>query len=149
IERGKNLYGVNCRACHGADLRGGDQGGPNLLRSDVALNDLDGEQIMPIVRGARASQGMDPINLPVDDIKAIAAYVRSVLASARGQGSPPSGPPVVLNVLTGDAAAGQTYFTAKCASCHSVTGDLQGVGSRIADATALQNFWLSAGATGG
>lgn len=33
IERGDGLYQVNCMACHGADLRGGDQGGPNLLRS--------------------------------------------------------------------------------------------------------------------
>ena len=30
IARGKALFGVNCTACHGADLRGGDQGGPNL-----------------------------------------------------------------------------------------------------------------------
>src|SRR5271165_7133416 len=32
IARGKAVYGVNCAACHGADLRGGDQGGPSLLR---------------------------------------------------------------------------------------------------------------------
>ena len=32
IARGRALYGVRCGACHGADLRGGDQGGPNLLR---------------------------------------------------------------------------------------------------------------------
>src|SRR5947209_15328507 len=33
IARGKAVYGVNCAACHGGDLRGGDQGGPSLLRS--------------------------------------------------------------------------------------------------------------------
>ena len=32
---GPGLYGVYCRACHGADLRGGDMGGPNLLRSQL------------------------------------------------------------------------------------------------------------------
>src|SRR5204863_7292354 len=74
IARGKGLYGTNCRSCHGIDLRGGDQGGPNLLRSEVALNDLDGEAIMPVVQGSRASQGMDAIDLPEADIKAIAAY---------------------------------------------------------------------------
>src|SRR5215204_6182997 len=39
IERGRGLYTVNCTACHGADLRGGQLGGPNLLRSLVVLND--------------------------------------------------------------------------------------------------------------
>src|SRR5581483_5226124 len=45
VARGKLLFGINCRGCHGADLRGGDLGGPNLLRSQVALSDLDGELI--------------------------------------------------------------------------------------------------------
>src|SRR5438552_3067686 len=42
IARGRALYGVNCTACHGADLRGGDQGGPNLLRSQIILADQKG-----------------------------------------------------------------------------------------------------------
>jgi cytochrome c oxidase cbb3-type subunit 3 len=37
IERGTTLYGINCRLCHGADLRGGDLGGINLLRSQLVL----------------------------------------------------------------------------------------------------------------
>src|SRR6185295_6791108 len=37
IARGKTIYGISCTGCHGADLRGGDMGGPNLLRSQVAL----------------------------------------------------------------------------------------------------------------
>src|SRR6185503_2642776 len=43
IERGTTLYGINCRLCHGADLRGGDMGGINLLRSQLVLNDQDAE----------------------------------------------------------------------------------------------------------
>src|SRR5690349_17075923 len=39
IARGKALYGTNCVACHGVDLRGGQLGGPNLLRSQLALSD--------------------------------------------------------------------------------------------------------------
>src|SRR5688500_11946981 len=49
IARGNGLYGVHCRACHGVDLRGGDQGGPNLLRSDTVLNDQAGELIAPVI----------------------------------------------------------------------------------------------------
>src|SRR4029079_4074987 len=29
IARGKSLFEVNCRLCHGGDLRGGDMGGVN------------------------------------------------------------------------------------------------------------------------
>src|SRR6058998_2223070 len=49
IARGNSLYGLHCRACHGVDLRGGDQGGPNLLRSNLVLNDQAGELIGPVV----------------------------------------------------------------------------------------------------
>src|SRR5204862_8278242 len=61
---------------------------------------------------------------------------------------PPPGPPVTLNVLVGDAAAGRAYFEAKCASCHSVTGDLRAIGSRIANPTQLQNTWVAGGSGG-
>ena len=51
----------------------------------------------------------------------------------------------MLKVLVGDAAAGEAYFKAQCGTCHSATGDLKGIGSRLADPTALQNYWISAG----
>jgi cytochrome c oxidase cbb3-type subunit 3 len=145
------LYGVHCRACHGNDLRGGDIGGPNLLRSQLALNDLEGELIGPVITEGRQTPGVGtmPANpLPPDDIKAIAAYVHSVQATMRGQGSPPAGPPVELKVLVGDASAGQAYFKANCSSCHSPTGDLAGIGTRISDPTTLQNTWVGGGRGG-
>ena len=148
IARGNTLYGIECRSCHGADLRGGDLGGPNLLRSDVVLNDLDGELIQPIVAGARQAQGMPPIKMPPEDVKAVAAYIHSIVATARGQGSPPAGPPIVLNVLVGDAKAGQAYFAAKCSACHSATGDLAGIGARVPEAMQLQTLWVSGGESG-
>src|SRR5262245_33694777 len=70
ITRGKAVYGVNCTACHGADLRGGDQGGPSLLRSLAALSDQHGEEIGPIVRGARQDKGMPGFNLVDADVTA-------------------------------------------------------------------------------
>lgn len=120
-------------------------GGPNLLRSGVMLNDANGELLLPIVRGARANAGMPAIDLPADDVTAVAVYVHSVLATARAQGAPPPGPIAALNVLVGDAAAGEAYFNAKCASCHSTTGDLKGIGARIADPVQLQNLWVAGG----
>jgi cytochrome c oxidase cbb3-type subunit 3 len=147
IARGNGLYGVHCRACHGVDLRGGDQGGPNLLRSDVVLNDQAGELIVPVVLNGQQGAGssMPPIRVTQDDARAIAEYIHSVTATMRGQGNPPPGPVPVLNVLIGDAGAGEMYFRSKCATCHPATGDLRGIGARLVDPTTLQNHWISGG----
>jgi cytochrome c oxidase cbb3-type subunit 3 len=148
IAKGNTIYGIYCRACHGADLRGGDQGGPNLLRSPLVLSDQDGELILPVVTGGRQTPGMPampPLPLPPDDVKAVATYIHSVAATMRGQGNPPAGPAVELNIVVGNAAAGQAYFAAKCGSCHSATGDLQGIATRVGDPVQLQNLWVAGG----
>jgi len=145
IERGKTLYGINCTGCHGADLRGGDMGGPNLLRSQVALSDQDGEAIVPIIEGSRQNMGMPAIGMGAGDAKATAAYIRSVLATIGRQGMPPSIGMPAPSVLVGDASAGQQYFDSKCAGCHSATVDLRGIATRIPDPKALQNTWVAGG----
>jgi cytochrome c oxidase cbb3-type subunit 3 len=148
IARGKTLYEINCRACHGGDLRGGDIGGPNLLRSQLVLNDQHGELILPVVKNGRQNPGMPPmpaLPLAEDDVKAIAEYIHSVAATMRGQGSPPPGEEVELDIVVGDAKAGEKYFAARCASCHSTTGDLKGIGDRIASPLQLQNTWITGG----
>jgi cytochrome c oxidase cbb3-type subunit III len=143
VARGKRVYEISCRACHGADLRGGDMAGPNLLRSDVMLNDDQGERLRPILLGARPR--MPPIDLPPDDVTAVAIYIHSVLAQGRAQGAPPAATPVAVNVVVGAAAEGEAFFTEQCSSCHSVTGDLQGIGSRVAEPMELQNLWVAGG----
>ena len=148
IARGNAVYGVSCRGCHGADLRGGDMGGPNLLRSQLALSDRDGEKIVPVIQGSMQNSGMPAITMSPEDAKATATYVRSVLATIGGQGTPPGslGPPTIL---VGDAAEGKAYFATKCAGCHSATGDLKGIAARITDPKTLQNTWVGGGARGG
>ncbi len=149
IAKGKQLFTTNCVSCHGADLRGGVTGGPNLLRSATVLMDQRGELIVPIVHGARAERGMPPLPIPDDDVVAIAEYIHSVVATARGQGAPPESETPPPNALVGDAKAGEVYFKSNCASCHSPTGDLAGVGTRIDEAKALQNNWVVGGGGGG
>jgi cytochrome c oxidase cbb3-type subunit 3 len=146
IARGRALYDVNCRSCHGADLRGGDMGGPNLLRSATALNDQDGELITPIVKGGQGR--MPPMPLSDADIKAVATYIHSVHASMRGQGSPPAGAPVELNIVVGNAAAGQAYFQKTCSGCHTAAS-MSGIASRISDPMTLQTYWVAGGGGGG
>jgi cytochrome c oxidase cbb3-type subunit 3 len=151
IARGRGLYGVHCAACHGADLRGGDQGGPNLLRSLVILDDQKGEDIIPIIRdGTRGPIGVMPgFSLAENDMLAIVEYLHSVMGQAGRQGRPPEPEkPYDLNVLVGDPMAGERYFARACTKCHSATGDLQGIASRVLNPRALQNLWVSGGRGG-
>jgi len=145
IARGKALYGINCTSCHGADLRGGDIGGPNLLRSQLALADKDGELIVPVIEGSRQAAGMPKIPVSTADAQALAAYVRSVVGTIGRQGMPPGVGKEPPSILVGDAKAGQAFFDAKCAQCHSATGDLKGIATRIDDPRVLQNTWVSGG----
>ena len=158
IARGKTQFELVCAACHGRDLRGGDMGGPNLLRSLLVLGDQNGEAIGPVIKSGRPDKtpAMPPLPLPDDDITAVVEYIHSVAAKSPRQGMPPPGELAPeLNILVGDAAAGRQYFAAKCASCHSVDGaaatasSLQGIATRIDDPKALQNTWVSGGAAGG
>jgi cytochrome c oxidase cbb3-type subunit 3 len=52
-------------------------------------------------------------------------------------------------ILVGDATAGKAFFDMKCASCHSVSGDLKGIATKLSDPRTLQNTWISGGAGGG
>ena len=125
------------RATH-ADLRGG--AGTNLLRSGTALNDQHGELV------AKAVADHNPkINLMEIDSIAVAEYIHGILATTGGQGSPPGRNPVglQLNILVGDAKAGEAYFAKGCAGCHSVTGDLKGFAAKFDDPRALQNAWVA------
>jgi len=143
VERGRTLFITNCASCHGDDTRGGN-GGPSLIRSAVVLDDQKGELIAAVVREGRADRGMPKFALTGDQIVDIAAFMHSfrVNGNERARRRPPT-------IVVGDARAGETYFKARCGSCHSATGDLAGIASRIADARTLQQTWLLPGSTVG
>ena len=122
-------------------------GGPNILRSQLVRSDEDGELIMPVIQGGRP--GMPAIAMSPQDMKAVAAYLRSVTTAVGRQGTPPSVGVAPLTILVGDAKAGQAYFAAKCGNCHSPTGNLRGIGARIPDAKTLQDTWVLGGARPG
>jgi cytochrome c oxidase cbb3-type subunit 3 len=147
IARGKAVFGVNCVACHGADARGGQLNGPNLLRSQLVLADQDGELIAPVVRTGRPERGMPAFPLAADDVKAVVEFLHSLTAASPGQGAPPRSEVPLPDIVVGNAEAGRAQFTTRCSGCHSADGDLRGLASRFPDARALQNLWVSGGMT--
>ncbi len=149
LERGRGVYVGACGACHGVDARGGQLGGPNLLRSQLVLNDREGELIGPVIKNGRPGTLMVPLQIADADITAIAAYLHDLQAQGSNQGGPPPGPPVELDILVGDAKAGEKYFAARCSTCHSAAADLQGLAARVPDPRMLQNLWVSGGRAAG
>jgi cytochrome c oxidase cbb3-type subunit 3 len=146
VARGKTLFEANCASCHASDFRGTPKG-VNIVRSGIALRDQHGELI-----GEELGKHNPPITLVAADNVATAEYIHAMLATAGRQGRPLGGDPsgLELNVLVGDVNAGKTYFGAHCASCHSITGDMQGIGTRYADnPRGLQGDWVAGTGGGG
>jgi cytochrome c oxidase cbb3-type subunit 3 len=138
VAQGQQLFQSNCSFCHGSDGRGGETG-PNLVRAQLVLADQHGERIAPIVQNGIPAQGMPKFTLSADDIAAIAAWLHSQPLSDRGA-------PSTLDILVGNAKEGEAYFTGagRCTQCHSVTGDLAGIGARYEPKT-IQNLIVSGG----
>jgi hypothetical protein len=87
---------------------------------------------------------MPKIDLTAAQVSDIAAFLHSFRVG--GYDESRSRPP---SIVVGDAKAGEAYFNAKCAACHSATGDLKGFGARFSDPRQLQQTWLMPGAGGG
>ena len=138
VGRGRQIFSANCSFCHGSDARGGE-GGPNLIRSELVLDDNNGELITPVVQNGRPDKGMPKFDLSNEDIASIAAFIHSMPVGGRAATTG------TVNPLVGDAKAGEAYFNGagKCATCHSVTGDLAGIGAKYTDVRALQGAMLS------
>jgi cytochrome c oxidase cbb3-type subunit III len=138
VARGRQIFSANCSFCHGSDARGGE-GGPNLIRSQLVLDDSKGELITIVVQNGRLDKGMPKFDLANEDISTIAAFLHSIPVGGRAATTGTTNP------LVGDATAGEAYFNGpgKCATCHSVSGDLSGIGARYTDVKTLQGAWLS------
>lgn len=140
IARGKTLYEVNCSSCHGSDARGGEAG-PNLLRSELVMDDQNGEGIAPVIQAGRPTMGMPKLDLSAQQINDIAAYIHSFRVAGYDISRM-----IPTNIVVGDPNAGKAFFNGagKCNTCHSVTGDLAGIGSKR-DPKSLQNAIVSGG----
>ena len=118
--------------------------GPNLLRSSVVLADQSGELIAPIVHGGRVDKGMPRIDISDSQIGDVVSWLHSLKVASRTDPNENN-----IDIVRGDAKAGEVYFQKTCASCHSVTGDLKGFASKMPTPKTLQQTWLLPGGGGG
>src|SRR5579871_3129765 len=135
--RGQKTFVATCGFCHGTNATGGAQG-PNLVRSTMVLHDQGtGKEIGPVIHNGRPDKGMPGFaNLGDDQVHDIAQFLlgRTQAAANRMEYT-------IQNIVTGDQSAGQAYFQAHCAACHSPSGDLAHIANRF-DPVALEGRFL-------
>src|ERR1700758_603876 len=76
---GRKLFLASCSGCHGANAEGGR--GPNLTECR-AIRRLDDEALFKSIKSGVPGTDMPPNNLPDDQIRTVAAFVRSLSAPA-------------------------------------------------------------------
>ena len=132
--RGRAVYAQYCINCHGSAAKGTERG-PDLIRSVVVLRDRLGNGIGPALKSAAHRPALT--NEQIVDLSHFLHQRIEAIASNRNPRAP-------IDVLTGDPEAGRAYFhgAGTCSTCHSTTGDLAGLSTRISDAVALQQRWL-------
>jgi mono/diheme cytochrome c family protein len=144
VERGQQLHVAQCGFCHGSNARGGSSG-PDLTRSELVQSDENGRQLGEFLRTGRPDNGMPAFQLSEDQTLDLATFLHAAIylnANRRLY--------QILDVLTGDAAAGEAFFNGagRCATCHSVAGDLKGIGSRYDPVTLQQRILMPRGGRG-
>lgn len=144
-ERGKSVYAAECITCHGNRARGGPdslpppQRGSDIVRSLVVLKDRYGSTIGEFLKKGHPMQSGNPsASLTGKQVIDLSHFLHLKVTDTLRSG-PFSQP---INVLTGDVKAGQEYFTGAggCNKCHSVTGDLAGIGKKYEPAALQQKF---------
>jgi cytochrome c oxidase cbb3-type subunit 3 len=133
VERGQQLFVAQCAFCHGSNAKGGESG-PDLIRSVLVLDDEGGRDIGALLKTGRQDQGMPRFDMTTEQVADIAAFLHQRITDAAYRQTYQ-----ILDILVGDAKAGEAYFngTGGCRNCHSITGDLKGIGTKY-DVEALQ-----------
>ncbi len=131
VDRGQKTFVATCGFCHGSHAKGGEKG-PDLLRSVLVLDDEGGKSIGHVVLKGRPEKGMPKFAMTPDQISDIATFLHSSIAAAANRDDYK-----VLNIVTGDPKAGAVYFNGagRCTTCHSITGDLRGIGAKYEPVT--------------
>ncbi|QNI35993.1 c-type cytochrome [Edaphobacter albus] len=128
VAAGDTLFQQRCAFCHGRDASGGESG-PDLTRSKIVLNDVNGSTIADIVRNGRAGK-MPPFQMSETEMSDLVAFIHAQEQKAKASGNRKGVD--VADLQTGNVAAGKQYFegAGTCSRCHSVTGDLAHIATK-------------------
>ena len=140
-KKGEPLYKQNCATCHGENGRGAQA--PNLVRSVLVLHDEKGEEIGPVIEKGRPEGGMPGFpTLSADDRYNIAEFLHQQVELAANRGTYGATYAALRSQTSGDPRIGEEFFKSNCTNCHSVTGDLAHIGTKFAQAAAMQSRFL-------
>ena len=140
VDRGARLWAADCVTCHGASARGSDSV-KSLLRSDLVLSDRGGNLLGPFLKkGHQTQSGKASASFTDREVNDLMQFLRQKINDTL-RGSPVFN---VQDILTGDATAGLAYFNGAggCTACHSASGDLAGIATRISAPVDLQQRML-------
>ena len=145
VERGGKIFAAQCASCHGDNARGGSgKTGADLIRSSIVQMDHGGRELPEFLKFGRPEKGMPKFDLSHDEGVDVATWLHYQVTVAADRGAY-----VKFNIFSGDAKAGEAFFNGpvgKCNTCHSVTGDLKGIGEKNNhDAPTLQGSILAGG----
>jgi cytochrome c oxidase cbb3-type subunit 3 len=131
VGQGANLFRRDCAFCHGRDAGGGETG-PDLTRSTLVRQDVNGDKIGPVVTNGRPEAGMPPFDISEQQVAELVAFIHAQRKNANTRKGGRKGVDAV-DLQTGNVAAGKKYFEGAggCTACHSPTGDLAGIASRL------------------
>jgi putative heme-binding domain-containing protein len=131
VEAGQRRFLQLCSGCHARNGEGaqGEGQGPNLVTSWEVRRAPDRE-LFGFIRNGVKGTSMPPFNLPDDQIRELAAFVRSLNAPASAV--PPQG----------DVAAGEAIFFGKhgCSGCHAILGRGGYLGPDLSDIGATRRL---------
>lgn len=131
VARGRATFTQTCSACHGMDARGGAFASIDLAQSAIAIANDDGRQLGAFLKVGRPEARMPSFVLADEVVADLSALFRTLPPPVSGRGG-------IVAAVVGDAKAGEAYFRSRgCQQCHSVTGDLKGIGTRY-DAATIQ-----------
>lgn len=134
--RGAPVFAANCAFCHGPQARGAE--GPSLIVSDVVLSDDHGEKLAPFLQKGRPEKGMPSFaHVPGDQLRDLAEFLHLQVEEVANRGTYK-----LPNIVVGDAGRGKAYFQARCATCHSLAGDLAHIGAKYRSPDELQRNWV-------
>src|SRR6266567_5698194 len=131
VQKGAGLFRQDCSFCHGRQAGGGETG-PDLTRSKLVTEDVDGDKIGPVVRNGRPDKGMPPFDRSDDQIASLVAFIHTQQQNNAGKRIGGRKGVDAADLQTGNVEAGKQYFSGAggCATCHSPAGDLAGIASR-------------------